>query len=175
MATSEREQADENIPFLIRPLRRQDYAFLVDSYWRSRCDSERPSHRHALHKKYEQALNMLIVRGAEFRIAHFAEDVDRVLGWSCVEGPILHYVFVKSPYRQQGIAKALVFGRGGRVHHLWCSHWSVAATAIALAHHNTVEYIGIDPPKGVEVKLDGTGMAEGQEEKTGSGITISST
>lgn len=41
------------------------------------------------------------------------EDVpDEVVGWACreFERPVLHMVYVKQPYRRQGVARVLIHG-----------------------------------------------------------------
>ena len=44
-------------------------------------------------------------------VAYFPEVPDEVLGWACVQGDALHYVYVKGTYRRMGIGRGLVEGR----------------------------------------------------------------
>ena len=45
------------------------------------------------------------------------EDVpEEVLGWSCRDMGIVHYVYVKRDYRRQGIGKFLTFGARAYTH-----------------------------------------------------------
>lgn len=44
-------------------------------------------------------------------IAHDKDDPNQIFGWICVEPgnvPIIHYVYVKHPYRKLGIARSLL-------------------------------------------------------------------
>lgn len=43
-------------------------------------------------------------------VAFFDEVPDEILGWACLDGTTLHYVYVKAPYRKQGIGSKLVEG-----------------------------------------------------------------
>lgn len=51
----------------------------------------------------------LVERGARIDVAHWHGDVNLVLGWWCYESPnLVHYVYTKRIYREQGIARLLV-------------------------------------------------------------------
>jgi GNAT superfamily N-acetyltransferase len=61
---------------------------------------------------YHRYITMLLNRpDAILRFAHLLGSEDTALGWSLMEGKILHYVYVGFDYRHQGIAKALVPGK----------------------------------------------------------------
>lgn len=47
-------------------------------------------------------------RGADFYVATPPDDLDLIIGWACGEAPVVHFVYVKPPYRGQGVARALV-------------------------------------------------------------------
>jgi len=58
---------------------------------------------------YERFINILLARPkATIRMAVLSDDRDVCLGWSLIEGDILHYVFVQHEQRNQGIGKSLV-------------------------------------------------------------------
>lgn len=50
-------------------------------------------------------------------VAYFPEVADEVLGWACIEGETLHYVYVKAAYRRSGIAAGMTRGKVA-----WYSH-----------------------------------------------------
>lgn len=65
-------------------------------------------------KVYEQGQDARISRllkSSAVTVAYFPQVPDEVLGWSCVQGDALHYVYVKGIYRKMGIARGLVEGR----------------------------------------------------------------
>jgi GNAT superfamily N-acetyltransferase len=41
-------------------------------------------------------------------VAYATVAPTEIVGWACIEGECLHYVYVKSAYRRQGVARALV-------------------------------------------------------------------
>ncbi len=51
-----------------------------------------------------------ILGSSELRVACLADDTDVVLGYALVQDNVLHYCFVKKPWRKQGIAKSLCAG-----------------------------------------------------------------
>ena len=54
-------------------------------------------------------------------VAHPEGDEDTILGWTCAELDVLHYVYVKAPFRRLGIARTLL----GRYKPLTtCTHWT---------------------------------------------------
>ena len=58
---------------------------------------------------YDRYTNHLLNRpGAVIRIAVVSDAQDVALGWSLIEGDILHYVFVQSEQRNRGIGRLLV-------------------------------------------------------------------
>lgn len=70
-----------------------------------------------LYKKvYGEGIRQLLDRGAVVDVACWKEQPSLLLGFICSEHTprdrILHYCFVRSAYRQEGIAKALQLGAG---------------------------------------------------------------
>jgi len=64
-------------------------------------------------KAYNDAYDMLIMMilarpGAVVRLAVLSDNRDIALGWSLIQGDILHYVFVQAEYRGMGLAKKLI-------------------------------------------------------------------
>lgn len=64
------------------------------------------------HEVTRQTITGLMARGARFIVACRIDDPDQVLGWLCHEdvpgGSAVHYLFVKGPYRRQGLASELL-------------------------------------------------------------------
>lgn len=63
-------------------------------------------------KVYAETIRQLINRGARIDVACSSENPDILLGFICSEHTqrdrILHYVFVRSTYRQHGVARLLM-------------------------------------------------------------------
>lgn len=58
---------------------------------------------------YQKYIKMILGRpNSVVRIAVLADDHDVALGWSVIEGSVLHYVHVQSEQRNKGIGKSLV-------------------------------------------------------------------
>lgn len=59
--------------------------------------------------EYAKAIERLLARPTvQITVACLSDDIDTVLGYAIHEGAILHYIYVKQPWRLQGIAKQLV-------------------------------------------------------------------
>jgi hypothetical protein len=56
------------------------------------------------------AVHMLRERGAEFRCLRNEKDEEQIFGFSVVEGPVLHFVYVKIWFRLQGMGSVLAAG-----------------------------------------------------------------
>lgn len=64
-------------------------------------------------KAFNDAYDFLIVStlyrpDATVRLAVLSDSMDVALGWSLIQGSILHYVFVQAEYRGMGLARKLV-------------------------------------------------------------------
>ncbi len=70
----------------------------------------------AYYKAQHDIIEMLL-KTCSVKIAHHKDDKDSILGYSVSSGETLHWVFVKTLYRGQGIAKALT-GEFSTVTHL---------------------------------------------------------
>jgi GNAT superfamily N-acetyltransferase len=68
---------------------------------------------------------------AQVTIACVEEAEDEILGWLCWEDAdptVLHYLYVKGPYRHKGVAKYLLEPVLDR-HNVVMTHWTLGATA----------------------------------------------
>jgi len=91
---------------------------------------------------------------AKFVLAVDPEDAQHILGWLCHEGPSVHYVYVKSTYRGQGLARSLLAAAGlGNASALYASHWTPAVNAIG-AKYPILRCVCLDMPIPVEVFND---------------------
>jgi len=60
-------------------------------------------------ERHTKLVRDILKRGGVIRVAHAAEEPDAILGWAVIERPnVLHYVYVKEPFRRLGIARRLV-------------------------------------------------------------------
>lgn len=68
---------------------------------------------------YQKYIQLLLNRSdSVVRLAVLSDDNDVVLGWSLIEGDILHYVHVQAEQRNKGIGKMLVPIRINIITHL---------------------------------------------------------
>lgn len=52
-----------------------------------------------------------ILQRTRCTIAHNPADPEQILGWACIElGPVIHYIYVKGPFRKKGLAKMMLRG-----------------------------------------------------------------
>jgi hypothetical protein len=75
------------------------------SFWKTHA------RKHTLKEIYDGGMDRRIDRlvfRSRVLVAFFPQVPDEVLGWSCVEGEALHYVYVKASYRNSGIGRGLV-------------------------------------------------------------------
>lgn len=74
---------------------------------------------------------------ATFRVAYDLGEPNFIWGWSCFEGDLVHYCFVRHSRRKDGVAKMLLHGLPLP---LKCSHWTIDAAAIATAYPGIAIY-----------------------------------
>lgn len=58
--------------------------------------------------EHHKVIDNLMQRGAAVRVAVLPDEPDVILGWAVIEGPVVHYVYVKPPFRKHGLATALL-------------------------------------------------------------------
>lgn len=87
---------------------------------------------------YQKFIQILLARPQSvIRLAVLTEDQDVALGWSLIEGDVLHYVFVQHEHRNNGIGKSLVPVPINVITHLTKSGMS--------AWHNKLPHAKFDP------------------------------
>ena len=96
----------------IRPATEADTRFVHSSwhtaYWKT------SARKHLTRETYDAGQDRRIDRllfESHVLVAFFPEVPDEILGWACMRGDALHYVYVKAIYRRRGIATGLVAGR----------------------------------------------------------------
>lgn len=61
------------------------------------------------YEAYQRYIHILLSRSKSvIRLAVLTEDQDVALGWSLIEGDVLHYVYVQHEQRNKGIGRSLV-------------------------------------------------------------------
>jgi GNAT superfamily N-acetyltransferase len=126
-----RAPAEERLLPKLRAVVKDDWAYILDSWKKSyrELGSEQHVPKHIYWPEQHARIEYLRMDPkVEFRIAADPEDPDFIWGWACVEGPVLHYVFVRASAQGQGVAKLLL--RGLPVP-LVCTHWTKVAEAVA--------------------------------------------
>ena len=71
------------------------------------------ANKHVLREHYNEGMDRRIERllsRSVVLVAFFPEVPDEVLGWACMDGDTLHYVYVKAAYRRAGIGSGLTQG-----------------------------------------------------------------
>jgi hypothetical protein len=101
------------LPLVIGPVGGEvEMPFIYSSWLKSNRKSPMTADvRNDVYFSYHHRLiERLVERGATIQVAK-SEGV--IVGWICSEGPVLHYVYVKSAFRDFGVAKKLwhVVGR----------------------------------------------------------------
>lgn len=107
-----------------RPAGADDWAYITDSWARS---------SHTRSSQIRHRIDRLRRRKATFLIACDPQERRQILGWACLEKPVLHYIFVKLPFRNQGIARQLLSSLADQ-RIILCTGWTSDARKIARKH-----------------------------------------
>lgn len=87
----------------------EDMAFVsaawFESYWKGTAREQGISH--PAYKAGQDALIKSIVPRATIDVVYVAEIPSELLAFSVRQGSVVHYVYVKAPYRRMGIASGL--------------------------------------------------------------------
>ena len=114
--SSSQNQKDEVATYKIlsfRSIAPEQYKSLVFATWLNSLRYGNEVYKHisqdSYYKIYSKYIDNLLKRPmSRLRIAVLSEDEDVTFGWSVDEGDVLHYVFVKKDFRQNGIGTQLV-------------------------------------------------------------------
>jgi GNAT superfamily N-acetyltransferase len=89
---------------IVRVGKPEDVPFVVDTWTKRGYRGERM-------REATMRVRALIARPtSRLIVAHVPDDVDAMLGWAVLEvGPLcLHYIYVRSAARRQGVARAIM-------------------------------------------------------------------
>lgn len=96
----------------VRLAKAQDASFIYATWLRSYRHSSQFAKNipnEVYFKYHHMAIDRIAERGGRFYVAHALGDPDTILGFICSEGPTLvHYCYIKKPFRAMGIARKLV-------------------------------------------------------------------
>lgn len=82
----------------------------------------------------------LAIEGGEVLLACDVQDADLVLGWLCLKRPdVGHYVYVKEPYRGQGVARALFTEAFGDAKKIYATHIHTSGIRTELTRRRTAD------------------------------------
>lgn len=120
----------------IREFREEDKAFIADSWKKSFRWS--PCSKWISNGAYYGEMNKrvddLLSRGRTLVACNPVSD-DHIVGWVCVEGDVVHYLYVKTPMRGNGYAKELLRSAIGSIPKpLKISHWTEHCERYANQH-----------------------------------------
>jgi hypothetical protein len=119
-----------------------DLNFVYDSWIRSYKVKLSPNSFNDEEREYKakmrKRIDDLISRGAMFQVACDPEEPSTIFGWCCFtvigDVPVLHYVYVKKPFRGQHIVRRLLEGLKPKM----ASH----STRLGERSIHDIEYIG---------------------------------
>jgi len=113
----------ENPTVSVRPATTADLPFIRNSWLRSYHDGQVarhvPNDVYFANAGHWGVVDRCLRTGAT-AVASPPGDDGTIVGWACGLGGVLHYVYVKAPFRRLGIAKALLACFPGLSA---CTHW----------------------------------------------------
>lgn len=107
------------VAFTVRPACTDDVGLILNSWLKSYRQSE--AARTVTNEIYysenigEKARIVSLMRKGQTLVACDPTEQDIVFGWVCADAvipPVVHYVYVKSPYRRRGLARKLLKAAG---------------------------------------------------------------
>lgn len=116
--------------FRIRPAGPPDVPFILNS-WLRHYHEHGEGARHIPNPVFFSAqghhgLVTHLLNTSSVLVACTAEDENAILGWVCAAPPVLHYVYVKAPFRGLGIGAALLSAAipTARSYNISVTHWT---------------------------------------------------
>lgn len=131
--------SEAKIPFLIRDPKGNDLPFVLNSWLKSDRDNgrNRLMSQETYYGGYRDECIKKLDKGF-VTVACNTEDEDQIFGWVCADAGVIHYVYVKVPFRNSGVASALVkaaepeWGKGptvvstaGKFHREWVEKYNL--------------------------------------------------
>jgi GNAT superfamily N-acetyltransferase len=95
-----------SLEFTLAPATEEHWHCILKSWLRAYVQSCRSDRNYYTRKHTE--IHHYKERGADFIVATPPDDKDLIIGWGCGEKPVVHFVYVKPPYRGQGVARVIV-------------------------------------------------------------------
>lgn len=93
---------------VVRPGVADDLGYVIDTWGRS-LRGEYPDARTTdFVDGVRRGIDRRLRDGAKVFVVHPNGESDLILGWACVDGPIVHYVYVRQAYRRLGVARRLI-------------------------------------------------------------------
>lgn len=106
------DDPDKKDLIIVRPFKEDDYNFIISTWlkglyygndWFEKIDKE------AYMTHYHAFINSILSRpNIKVNVSALKEDEDVILGYSILEGPKLHWIYVKEAWRRLGISKDLI-------------------------------------------------------------------
>lgn len=99
-----------SIPFAIREPVPADLNFIIDTWLKSFRQHSKTFKSYISTKDYNEFYRKVILsvlQKSNVYIAHSIEDQSQIYGYAVVNQDVVHYIYVKSPFRRFGIAKSL--------------------------------------------------------------------
>ena len=118
-------------PFAIRPARQTDLPFVLNS-WLRNYHEHGDGARHVPNEVFfsdagHHGVVTSLLATSTTLIACLPDDDDAICGWCCAEAyddgrGVLHFVYVKAPYRRMGVGQTLLRSVGFPL--TVCTHWT---------------------------------------------------
>jgi GNAT superfamily N-acetyltransferase len=149
------------IPLVVRPYSPEtDEGFVYDTWIKSyadACSTGHPLRRNPAYCSNMRArIRMVLARESRCLVAAWADDPTVFLAWGCAEDDVIHFVYVKKPYRRQGIGRLLVSKLVPPVApwHVKYTHQTPAVMEMWLRDRDRFRYVGLDIPAHLEYLYD---------------------
>ena len=115
LGTGEESVAPAHATIVIRPMTQDDAPMIYSSWrhslWYDGLNPRATTQSQAFYAAATKAIRALLARpGVKVRIATLSDDPNFIAGYSVLEGPHLHWVFVKRDYFRKGIGSLLTQG-----------------------------------------------------------------
>ena len=129
------DKPDEPLLVNIRKAGPADLAFAFDT-WRHSYKHQKPlTWDDKTYNLFMSDRMRRLHKRATILVATFVDYDDDLVGWVCAEPPLLHYVFVKKIYQNQGVARQLIAAAGfPQDAPVFCTHWTFKNNVVKLPH-----------------------------------------
>lgn len=108
------------VPHTLRPMGAGDEGFVYDSWLRS-CRLRAPS-PDEFFRTQRRVIETALLGEGRVMVAHWEDDADHLLGFVAARGRVVHYVFVKQPFRRRGLGLSLLQHVTGEDREVFTTH-----------------------------------------------------